>query len=54
MDQADNASKCGLELGVMVEWMCGGEFRRFEVLCVNFCVLQMKTEKLWDTILKCK
>ena len=44
MDQADNTSKRD---EVVVEGKCGGEFRRFGVLCVNFCVIQMKREKLW-------
>ena len=47
MDQADNTSKCDQELEVVFEGKCGGEFRRFGVLCVNFYVIQMKREKLW-------
>ena len=48
VNQVDNASKHGQELKVMVDKKCRGEFKTFGALCVNFCVLQMKREFIWD------
>ena len=42
--EADNASKRGRELKMVIHEKCGREFKRFGALCVNVYMLEMKRE----------
>ena len=46
VEQADNTSKHGEEMEVVVDKKCRGKFRRFGALCINFYMLQMIRKKL--------